>query len=279
MNKIICPVDFSSTSLNAIEFAVEIGKKFHSHITLFHVFTERDFNKIVAEDTVGKSFKELMSMARNKLKKLAEEITEDANGVITCSAELQLGELFDKLRDTIKENHYDLLVMGTTGVSRTNGVFFGSNTQDVIDGIRIPTLCVPQEAEYSDFKKIVYASDFMEQDKIAIQEVISFATVYNARISVLHINLSDSDSEYNDFVSNLQSFIQYNKISFVNKKFRDDVGTGIQEYMDQEQSDMLVVFRKQRSFVESIFHKSLTKILSYSTDKPLFVLKLEPQFD
>lgn len=275
MNKIICPVDFSSPSLNAIEFAVAIGKKFHSQITLFHVFTERDFNKIVGKETVGKSFKELMAMAKNRLKRLADNINEDCKGELTCHIQLELGELNDKLRDVIEQEGHDLLVMGTTGVSRTDGVFFGSNTEDVIEDVKIPTLCIPQEASFNGFKKIVYASDFMKEDKQAIQEVISFATVFNARISVLHINLGDSDKEYNEFVNELKSFIQYNKISFVNKKFRDNIGLGIEEYMNEENSDLLVVYKKQRSFVESIFHKSLTKILSYSTDKPLFVLKLE----
>lgn len=275
MNKIICPVDFSTPSLNAIEYAVEIGKKFHSQITLFHVFTERDFNKIVGKETVGKTFKELMAMAKNRLQRLADNINEECAGQLTCNAQLELGELNDKLVDAIDIDGHDVLVMGTTGVSRTDGVFFGSNTEEVISEVKIPTLCIPQEASFNGFKKIVYASDFMKEDKQAIQEVISFATVFNARISVLHINLGDSDKEYNDFVDDLKSFIQYNKISFVNKKFKDNIGMGIEEYMHEENSDLLVVFRKQRNFVESIFHKSLTKILSYSTDKPLFVLKLE----
>ncbi len=275
MNKIICPVDFSTPSLNAIEFAVEIGKKFHSHITLFHVFTERDFNKIVGKETVGKSFKELMAMANNRLKRLAENINQECEGQLTCQTQLELGELNDKLVETIEKEGHDILVMGTTGVSKTDGVFFGSNTEEVISEVKIPTLCIPQEASFEGFRKIVYASDFMKEDKQAIQEVISFATVFNARISVLHINLGDNDKEYNAFVNDLKSFIQYNKISFVNKKFKDNIGMGIEEYMHEENSDLLVVFRKQRNFVESIFHKSLTKILSYSTDKPLFVLKLE----
>jgi len=274
MNKIICPVDFSETSLNAIEFAVEIGKKFHSHITLFHVFTENDFNKVVGKEFVGKSFKELMAMASAKLERLAEAIHEE-NAEITCSSQLELGELTDKLKEAVNEGHQDLIVMGTTGVSRVSGVFFGSNTEEVINEVKIPVFCVPKEAEYTGFNKIVYASDFMKEDKVAIQEVISLATLFDSRISVLHINLSDSEDEYKKFIGELQSFIQYKKIGFVNKKFKDDIGLGIQEYMQEENSDLLVVYKKQRSFVQSIFHKSLTRILSYSTDKPLFVLKLE----
>lgn len=275
MNKILCPLDFSETSLNAIEFAVEIGKKFHSTITLFHVFTESDFNKVVGREHVGKSFKKLLGVATGKLKILAEEINQKCKpeGIDHCEYKIELGDLIDSLATTMDNDHYDLVVMGTTGISKTNGIFFGSNTEEVIDKVKKPILCIPQNSNFSSFNKLVYASDFIKEDKIAIQEVISFATMFNSRISVLHINNNNDALEYEKFIAELKSFIQYNKISFVNKNFKDDVGLGIREYMDQENSDLLVVIKQQRGFVESIFHKSLTKTLSHSSDKPLLILK------
>lgn len=281
MNKILCPIDFSDASLNAIEFAVEIGKKFSSSIMLVHIFTEEDFNKIVGEASVGRSFKELLSLASTKLQKLEERINEDyiPEGLDHCESFIGLGELPDRLSTLIKEDRYDLVVMGTTGISRVGGIFYGSNTEDVLEKIKIPILCVPEDASFSGFKKIVYASDFMREDKLAIQKVISFATVFNARINVLHINTGDDDEVYNRFVEELKSFIEYKKISFINKNFNDEVGLGIEEYMLEEKADLLVVFKKHRNFFDSMFHKSLTKTLSYSTDKPLFVMKLNNNID
>ena len=94
-------------------------------------------------------------------------------------------------------------------------------------------------------------------------------------MSVLHINQGETEAQYKQFVEELSSFIQYRKIGFVNKEFRDSIGMGINEYMEEENSDLLVVFKQHRSFVKSIFHRSLTKVLAYSTTKPLLVLKLE----
>ena len=59
MNKILCPIDFSDTSLNAIEFAVEIGKKSQSKITLLHVYNEEDFNRDIGSEALGNYFKEI----------------------------------------------------------------------------------------------------------------------------------------------------------------------------------------------------------------------------
>ncbi len=276
MNKILCPVDFSEVSLNAIEFAVEVGKKFQSRITLLHVFVEKDFNKAIGAVGKGKTFKELMAIANTKLKNMVATINEQSKGegIDFCDYYMEMGELVDKVKEVAIDENYDLIVMGTTGVSKSNGIFFGSNTEEVIDIIRKPILCIPQNASFSKFKKIVYGSDFLVEDRDAIQEVISFATMFDARINVLHLNLSDSDKEYKAFVEDLKSFIQYNKISFTNRKHKGDLGTGINEYVEQEKADLLVVFKRKRNIVESISSKSLPKILSYSTDKPLLVLKL-----
>lgn len=275
MNKIICPVDFSETSLNALEYAVAIGRKFRSTITLLHVFTESDFNKILDEHSIKKSFKERLSMAEAKLRSLSETINIDyRQDKVQCDYQLELGDLVDSILESIKNGGYDLCVMGTTGISKASEVMWGSNTEDVIEKAKIPVLCVPDEATFKGFTRLVYASDFMKEDKMAIQSVISFATIFDARISVLHINTGNSDKEYKEFIDDLKSFIQYHKINFVNKEFKDEIGLGIQEFMQTDNSDLLVVFKKQRSLVGSIFHKSITKTVSHSSDRPLLVLKL-----
>ncbi|QSE96532.1 universal stress protein [Fulvivirga lutea] len=275
MNKILCPVDFSDTSLNAIEFAVEIGKKFHSKVTLLHVFTEEDFNKVLGNKAKGKSFKELLGMAKNRISQLADAINEDAvkDGLDKCDFYLEMGELTEKINETAVGENYDLIVMGTTGVSKRSGIFFGSNTEDVIDEVRRPVMCIPSNASFTKFKKIVYGSDYLEEDKVAIQEVISFATMFDARINVVHVNSENEDEEYKKFTQELKSFIQYNKITFTNRQY-DDIGKGLLEYMNSENADLLVAFKRKRNIVESIFSKSITKILSHTSDKPLLILKL-----
>ncbi len=276
MNKILCPVDFSEASINALEFAAAIAKKHQSKLTLVYVFTESDFNKIVGEEAYGKSFKELLALASTKLSSLSETIAKSLSSTSAhCDYRVELGELTDQLKSMVNNEHYDYILMGTTGVSRTNGIYFGSQTEEVIEKINVPVMCIPEVASFTGFTNLVYASDYAEEDKLAIQDVISFATFFDSRISVLHINQNDSDVAYLQFIEELKSFIQYSKISFVHKEFKGAVELGIEEYMSAEKADLLVLFKPHRNFVAGIFHKSLTKTLAYSIDKPLLVLKLE----
>lgn len=275
MNKILCPVDFSEASLNAIEFAMEIGKKFHSRLTLVYIFTEEDFNKVVDKQAAGSSFKELLAMARNKLKRLAKTVNTEVleQGLAGCDFVVEMGKLAERIRDIAEETHYDLVVMGTTGISKTSGIFIGSNTEEVIEEVKKPILCIPETARFSKFKKLVYASGFLMEDRVAIQEVIFFATIFDARIDVVHVSNTFSEDRYTNFVNELKSFITYSKVSFSNVHY-EDVNFGLNDYLEKEKGDMLVVFNRNRGIISNILGKSMTKKLVFSIEKPLLVLNL-----
>ena len=64
MKKLLCPIDFSEVSLNALEFAVAIGEKEKSELAIINIFTRSDFNKIVK----SKMWKKSMSICEELLK-------------------------------------------------------------------------------------------------------------------------------------------------------------------------------------------------------------------
>lgn len=279
MNRILCPIDFSETSLNAVEFAARVGEKFNSAVTLLYVFNEIEFNKILKTESAGKSFKQLMALAERRLEGICNEVskTTDGESLVSCDHTVQLGKLSDTIVDYADNNKYNFIVMGTNGVSDVREALVGSNTINVIDKANCPVLCVPREAGYSDFRKVVYATDFLEEDKNAIQHAISFAVGFNSRISVLHVSRSDEKVEseqYKDFIRDLQSFIQYEKIGFDNRIYEDDIPRTIENYLDTEDADLLILLRRNMSFFEKLFHKSVTRKLSYFTNYPILALKL-----
>jgi len=63
MKKLLCPIDFSGVSLNALEFAVAIRKKEKSAITWINIFTPSDFNKIVDFKLIKEEYKNHHSTA------------------------------------------------------------------------------------------------------------------------------------------------------------------------------------------------------------------------
>lgn len=278
MNKILCPIDFSTASLNALEFAVAIGEKNHSEIILLNIFTEADFNMILKHDGISSEYKELLKHAEDKLKSIRDEINKisQPQGLDNCTYQLKSGKVVDVLSDCAKEDKVDLIVVGTTGASGFDKRYIGSKAVSIVEHAKCNVLCVPENRDYNGINKIVYATDYQEEDKIAIQLQVLLAGQMNASVDILHISHHNDTIDkaiYEDYINEIKAFVSYDNLSF-NRKVYHHISEGLEDYMKTTESDLLVLLYKKRDFFDDIFHHSLTKHLSNFSDFPFMVMKL-----
>ncbi len=279
MKNILCPVDFSEVSLNAIEFATRLAIAHHCNLILLNVFTENDFNQILETEHINKEYNEKLELAVSKLKLIAKKIneTEKKSGLLKCDYLLKSGKLSDSILEVVEENKIDLIVMGSTGITSLEEKYIGSQTLDLIENAPCSVFVVPEGISFAKIKKIVYATDYQEEDKIAIQQVISLATVLKAFVEVLHVSHAETEINkalYQEFVDEIKTFTHYDKLSFHRQVFSKTT-TGLKEFMHEEQADLLVLLSKKRNFFENIFHHSITKDLYEFSDFPFMVVKNE----
>lgn len=279
MKKIICPIDFSKASLNAIEFAARIGKKHQSHLTLVYVFTEEAHNDLLSE-SADFTFDQWKQKVEVKLGKLVKEVNDNSlkKGLLHCDYTTGQGDLTKVIVRLAKEKDYSMIVMGTNGASDLTETYVGSNTVKVIDLSACPVLCIPEEASWHKFKKIVYASNFQEEDKQTIAKLVSFALPFETEIDILHVSHKDKLFEkamYEDFKNELTAYVTYPHLKFTHHIFEDEVNQGIDQYMIRQNADLLVLLTKHRNFFEKIFHRSLSMRMSYFVNYPLLIFKIE----
>lgn len=278
MKKLLCPIDFSEVSLNALEFAVAIGEKEHSEITLLNIFTPSDFNKILKSDHVKEKYDDLLGIAESKLIAISGEIMNlsKKRGLESCNYKLKSGHIVDVLAGLAKEEKYDLIVMGTTGHSAYERKYLGGKAQDIIEHTQCSVLCVPENHTFHGIRKIVYATDYQEEDKLAIQLLIPLAKVLSAQVQILHVSHHDDAIDkaiFEEFKDELKSFIHEEDILFNRVVFKH-VADGLDEYMKDASGDLLVLLNKKLNFLKSLFHMSLTHHLDKFVHYPLMILKL-----
>ena len=278
MNRLLCPIDFSEVSLNALEFAVAIAEKEQSEITLLNIFTRSDFNKILDSENVDEQYEELLEIAEAKLKAITEEILLEGRGkgLKDCTYELRSGKTVDIIVEMAEELHIDLIVMGTTGHSSYDRKYLGGKAQSIIANTHSSVLCIPENANFHGIDHIIYATDYQEEDKIAIQQLSQFGRVLNAHVEVLHVshhNDTIDKAMFDEFKNELLGFVKPNGVSFDRVVF-NHVADGLNDYMAQSEADLLVLLNKKQNFISTLFHRSLTQHLDKFTDYPLMVLKL-----
>ncbi|MCG8311075.1 MAG: universal stress protein [Cytophagales bacterium] len=278
MKKLLCPIDFSEVSLNALEFAVAIGEQEKSDLTLLNIFTRSDFNKILESDPIEEAYEQLLEIAGSKLAAISETILKHSRnkGLRSCEYFLKSGKIVDILSEITDEQRFDLIVMGTTGHSAYERKYLGGKAEKIIGHTNCSVLCIPEHQNFHGIQKIVYATDYQEEDKLAIQQIVAFASVLNADLEVLHIshhNDTIDKAMFEDFKEEILQFVHDANLTFNRVVFRH-IAQGLDEYMKEVHADLLVLLKKRTNFLESLFHTSLTHHLDKFTDYPLMILKL-----
>ncbi|HEY8387207.1 MAG TPA: universal stress protein, partial [Parasegetibacter sp.] len=159
MQTIIVPTDFSATSFNAAQYAVQMAaSQKEATIVLFHVY-----DKLVAGSdgtpllVDPEDRRQARIMALNNTR---DRLGAPANIKIECIAEE--GVLVEQLNRLTNRLLADIIVMGMNGSSPLERIMIGSNTLNTVHAVNAPVLIIPPSAKWSGVKNIAFASDFKD---------------------------------------------------------------------------------------------------------------------
>jgi nucleotide-binding universal stress UspA family protein len=272
---ILCPTDFSECSLSAIEFASKLGEQYQADLVLLHIPNKDDFQKLASTSLhVGDQF----SFIEKKLDNLIETINKESlnKGLKSCKKVILEGKIVDNIIQFSEQNKIDLIVMGTEGVNDFKQNFIGTRASRVAERSEIDVFLIPRKVYFKPFKKLVYATDYLEEDKIAIQKVIGLAKFFDSTVDYLHVSTkikSIDKALHQTMVQEVKPFISYDKMKYVLKSYRDEPGLGLENYLIVAKGDLLVIFSKKKLWFEQVFSKNLLRKMSYFINKPLFIIK------
>ncbi len=273
--KIICPTDFSECSLNAIEYAAKLGEKYQADLVLFHVPDKDDYQKLSAKDFhSGDQF----SFIKKKLTSLQAAVKDESIplGLKSCTTEIREGKTVDTIVQFANEIEADLVVMGTEGVNDFKKNFIGTRSSKLVEKSEVDVLLIPRKVYFKAPRKFVYATDYLEEDKIAIPKVVELAGFFDSEIDLVHVSTKSKSidkSLHMTMVEEMKPFVKYEKASFVLKSYRDEPGLGLENYLITAKGDILVTLSKKKSWFDQLFSQNLSRKMSYFINKPLFVIK------
>lgn len=272
--KILIPTDFSKLSRVAIDFAIQLGRKFKAELILLSVVY---MDGPVRGSLKVKDLEEiLINDARNECTQIIEDLKSPYNPKIQF--EVTLGYPVNQVVNNYANNHgIDLIIMGTKGATGLKKIFLGSNAASVINKSKIPVIAVPEFAHFNDLGDIVYASDILDL-KSEIEKVISFARNFNARVHILHVTSPREEKviDAKDMVTRLIDRMNYPHISFATSHANDPV-EGIDEYIAETKIDLLAMFTHKLTFFEKLFGKGITRQVALFNKVPLITFKKNPK--
>lgn len=273
MKTILVPVDFSDVSEKALEYAISLNKYLKGKILLFHTYLipvpATDIPLIaISEDEIHKSA--LKSV--NQLKKKYADLHPDMQFETRVISGFPETEIIKQE----KAHKCDLVVMGTHGATGLREYLVGTNTAAVAEDSVCPVISVPEKLTIKRTEKIVFAANYGSDDFMNISGIIHFAKQLDAEVVLLHIASKEIDNTFE--FAELEGFYQQVKKenNFERITFKlledDDVSHGLLTYLDEINADMLAMNMRNRSFLQKIFTRSLTKKMAYHSQIPVMVI-------
>lgn len=272
---ILCPIDFSECALNALEYASKIGEKYHARLIVFHVLNKQDYQKLAPLDLEGNYQEEFV---KNKLASLQASVNHESlsKGLHSCEVVISEGPIVQKTIEISQKVNANLIVVGTEGMNDFKEQVFGSRSSRLVLQADRDILVVPRKVFFKRPRKLVYASDYVEEDKLAIQKVVELASFFKSEIDVVHISSRNrviDKALHKTMLEELKPFVKYDLVNYVLKSFRDDLALGLENYLQLAKGDMLVTLSKKKDFFDQLFSKNLSRKMSYFITKPLWVIK------
>ncbi len=269
MKKLIVPVDFSSTSVNAVEFAGNLAIFYGAEIWLYHAYEMPAGIGEVAWPLF--TVKELQAAADHELEVLKETVQQTLRSKVTFHTKAEMISFAAGLADFCETVKPDMVVMGLSGKDALAKLIVGSNTIKVIHGLKYPVLVIPPKATFTPVVKIGFACDYRNiEEKTPVTLLKKIVKDFDADLHILNVDHDDKhvDSEVMD-----GSIVAKELFKDINPVYdsieSESVTEGLNKYADEKGLDWIVVIPKKHTVLQKLFNRSHSKDLLYHTHLPV----------
>lgn len=289
VRRILVPVDFSPVSVKAANYALELAQTLKSDIRLVHVWYSNvnepfAFNEMYS---YHQNFEELaveqQTDARQRIEAMVNELNfrikkEKMRGV-TIDFDLIRGNSVEGILSVIDDFQPGLVVMGTHGKKRPSRTFIGSTTAQLIEKSSAPVLTVPLGLDTDHFRpprKILYATNFDENDFASIHKLIAFTRPFKVKIYCVHVHGFDSLKLEESKMKSLQNRLmeEYGEFNIECGLIEsDDFLSGVQSFIHENEIEVISVTAHKRNLISSFFQPSVTKKILFQSEIPMLVFR------
>ncbi|MGQ0827592.1 MAG: universal stress protein [Bacteroidota bacterium] len=274
IEKILIPIDFSETSLLAIEHAGFIAQLFKAELVLLHVVEKywEQFSVIQPELMVPLP-SDFTAAIEKKLEETAEIIRSKYGVRSTCIT--SEGNVFSEILSVSKEEDIDLLVMGTHGTSGIIEFFVGSNTYKVVTQSECPILSVQGHSTKLGFQNILLPVDDSIHSRQKVNHAIVLAQHFASKIHIAGLPDSDDSSDLKKFeikLDQIEEIVKKAGLSYSRKTLSgSNQARMTEDYAKNINADLIIIMTDQDeditgrlmgTFAQQIINHSKIPVLS-----------------
>jgi nucleotide-binding universal stress UspA family protein len=140
LKRILCPFDFSDSSLKALEYALSLAKEADAELLLMHVIEGLTDVQHWQQPTNPSLVEFLRLTEQNALARLREVLPRDAATWCRPKELLMTGKPYEEILRVARDEEVHLIVMGVYSRNPIDLLFVGSTTNQVVRASSCPVL-------------------------------------------------------------------------------------------------------------------------------------------
>ena len=188
VKRILCPIDFSDFSLDALRHGLVLAEWYSAQLTLLHVYHPSQPLPVEGPGSIP-------VFVATDPSKMAEEVRQFCGPLLAPSKQsvdivVRPGDAAKEIRKEAGRLPVDVLILGTHGRSGFERLFLGSVTEKVLRSTRVPVLTIPppvREPGSPLYETILCPLDFSAASIRALEYALSLAQQAHARLVLLHV--------------------------------------------------------------------------------------------
>ena len=274
MKSILIPTDFSSTALNAADYAIGFAKQLRiDHIILYNAWqpisiTDPMSTLVIAEiDAIKETSKTQLDNEVERLKQIAPLH-------ITIEPLSEMALLESGVAEICKNRDIAYIVMGITGGGALDETLIGSNTISISRNTTIPVVIVPKDCTYQYIAKAIFLSDFKDiNTSVPQQQIKDFLDVAMPELEVVNF---DPDFNREQVEPALEKFALHQVLRAYHPEYkyslRTDFEDAVNEFAEDDNVQLIINVAKKHGWLYKVLHPSYTTKLAFHTKIPLMVI-------
>ena len=246
MNKILVPIDFSKTSLNAMSYSIKLFGASELEITVLHAceMSSNAFHMKSMDSILEKE-------ARREMETLIKKVYDEKPDIV-LKTKIMKGDAVSVITSLGNSGAYDFIVMGTKGASGLKEVFIGSVAGSVISKTQAPVLIVPDNYLYRPLNEIVFAISGIPLSSASVVEPLrKLAMLHPCKVNVLHVT-EGKKLDLEEVLSTIEDLDP----SVVYAFGAGNINESLNDYLTKGDAELLCLIRSKKDFFSRILDDS-----------------------
>jgi nucleotide-binding universal stress UspA family protein len=286
IKRILVPVDFSETSMVALDHAAYVAKLNKADLTIIHVI-ESTYSYAPSTDYTALAFSNLAAYEKNLIKHTKEQLLKLSQKLkkkdgINVNSIVSTGWVKEEILSNAKSIRADIIIMGTHGVKGFREFITGSNTFRIVNEAQCPVLSFTKNITKMGFKNILIPFRDHPHSREKVDYAIRMAEIYGTKISVLGIDSDDDSKQFRKLTleaEQIKEIVEKHGIECsIKVKSSPYVVEKILKYAEKKSVDLIVIMSDiDRMRISELFMGPFAQQMVNHSHIPL--LSIRPTFN